>query len=102
MAEFVKVAKKDEIPSDMGKCVEVKGKEIALFKVQDKVYALYHVCPHQGGPLAEGGLDEGVVTCPWHGWSFDVKTGECTFNAAVKQPTFPVKEEGDDVFVQVE
>lgn len=101
MPEFVKVAKRSEIPADTGKFVEAKGKEIALFSVQGKIHALYQTCPHQGGPLAEGGLDGPVVTCPWHGWSFDVRTGECTFNPAIKQPTFTVKEEGEDIFVEV-
>lgn len=101
MAEFVKVAKKSEIPSETGKYVEVKGREIALFKIEDKVYAIDHICAHQGGPLAEGGTDGAVVTCPWHGWQYDVKTGECTLNPSVKQETFPVKEEGEDIFVQI-
>ena len=68
MAQFVKVAKKSEIPTDTGKLVQVNGKDIALFKIGDKVYALYQVCPHQSGPLDEGGLDGNVLTCPWHGW----------------------------------
>lgn len=101
MGEFVKVAKKSEIPADTGKQVEVKGKEIALFKVGDKVTAISHVCPHQGGPLAEGGLDGTIVTCPWHGWSFDVVSGACTFNPAIQQETYKVKEEGEDILVEV-
>ena len=101
MPEFVKVAKKSEIPSDTGKHVEVKGKEMALFKIGNKVCAIQHVCPHQGGPLAEGGIEGSVVTCPWHGWQFDVTTGECTFNPSVKQEVFTVKEEGDDIFVAI-
>lgn len=101
MGEFVKVASKSEVPSDTGRHVEVQGKEIALFKVGGTVYALYHVCPHQGGPLAEGGIEGSVVTCPWHGWSFDVTTGECTFNPSVRQETFKVKEEGEDIFVEI-
>ncbi|HXV28393.1 MAG TPA: nitrite reductase small subunit NirD [bacterium] len=101
MAEFVKVAKKNEIPDDTGKYIEVKGREIALFKVDNKVYAIDHVCPHQGGPLAEGGVNDKVVTCPWHGWEFDVTTGWCTFNEDIKQPTFKVKEEGDDIYVEI-
>lgn len=100
MGEFVKVAKKGEIPADTGKYVEAKGREIALFMVANKVYALQHTCPHQGGPLAEGGLDGNVVTCPWHGWQFDVTTGECTFNPSIKQETYCVKEEGDDILVE--
>lgn len=100
MAQFVKVAKKSEIPEDTGKLVQVNGKDIALFKVAGKVHALYQVCPHQGGPLDEGGLDGNVVTCPWHGWQFDITTGECVFNESIKQPTFNVKEEGDDVYIE--
>lgn len=101
MGEFVRVAKKTEIPTDTGYLVEVGGKEIALFKIEDKVYAIYNICPHQGGPLHEGGLDGKLVMCPWHGWQFDVTNGTCAFNDAIKQPTFPVKEEGDDIYIQV-
>ncbi len=101
MGEFTKVAKKSEIPEDTGKYVEVKGREIALFKVNGKVYAIDHVCAHQGGPLAEGGISDNVVTCPWHGWEYNVTTGECTFNAEIKQQTFKVKEEGDDIYVEI-
>lgn len=100
MVDFVKVSKKSEIPQDTGKCVEVNGKEVALFNIEGKVFAINHTCPHQGGPLAEGGIEGSVVTCPWHGWSFDVKTGVCTFNDSIQQETFPVKEEGEDIFVQ--
>ena len=100
MGEFVKVAKKREIPTDTGKHVEVKGRGIALFKIGGKVYAVDPICAHQGGPLAEGGMEGNVVTCPWHGWQYDVTTGKCTFNDSIKQEIFPVKEEGEDVFVQ--
>lgn len=101
MAELVKVAKKSEIPAEAGKYVEVKGREIALFKVGDKVYAIDHVCHHQGGPLAEGGLEGTIVTCPWHGWQYDVTTGVCSFNPSIKQESFKVKEEGEDILVEV-
>lgn len=101
MPEFIKVAKKSEIPDDTGFLVEANGKEIALFKAEGKVCALYSVCPHQGGPLHEGGLHGKAVMCPWHGWEFDVTTGVCTFNESIKQPTFRVKEEGEDVYVEV-
>lgn len=101
MSEWVKVAKKSEIPEDTGKKVEPKGQEIALFKMNGKVCAIHAVCPHQGGPLDEGGLTESVVTCPWHGWEFNVTTGACSFNDAIHVPTFNVKEDGDDVYIEV-
>ena len=100
MAEFFKAAKKSEIPDDTGKLVEINGQPVALFNAGGKICALYAVCPHQGGPLAEGGLDGKTVMCPWHGWEFDVTTGVCIFNESITQPTFKVKEEGEDVYVQ--
>ncbi len=100
MSEFVKVAKKSEIPDDTGKKVEVNGMEIALFKSGGKICAVHAVCPHQGGPLDEGGIHNNLVMCPWHGWEFDVQTGKCSFNEAIKIPTFEVKEEGEDVYVK--
>ena len=100
MPEFVKVCKKSEIPDDTGKLVQVKGKDIALFKNNGKVCALYAHCPHAGGPLDEGGITDGKVTCPWHGWEFSLESGACGFNPSIKQPTFPVKEEGDDIYVE--
>lgn len=101
MGKFVKVAKKDEIPKDTGKHVEVDGREIALFKVDGKVYAIDHLCPHSGGPLAEGGLKNKIVTCPWHGWDFDVTTGQCSFNKAIANATFKVQEKGNDIYVEI-
>ena len=101
MSGFVKVAQKSEIPDDTGKLIELDGQPIALFKVEGKVHAIYQICPHQGGPLDEGGIDGKVVTCPWHGWEFDVTSGTCEFNDSIKQPTFNVKEEGDDVYIEV-
>ena len=100
MAEFVKVAKNSEIPEGTGKRVQANGKDIALFKIEGRVCAIYSICPHQGGPLDEGGIDGETVICPWHGWQFNVTTGVCVFNEAIRQPTFKVKEEGEDVYVE--
>ena len=102
MPQLVRVAKKSEIPGDTGKCVEVNGRELALFIINGKVHAIDQVCPHQGGPLAEGGLDGTIVSCPWHGWSFDVVSGACIFNPAISQQTYKVKEEGEDIFVEMD
>jgi ferredoxin-nitrite reductase len=59
----------------VGKLVQLGGKEIALFRVDGKVHAIENACPHAGGSLAEGACQDGVVACPLHGWSFDVRTG---------------------------
>ena len=100
MSSWIKVAKKSEIPADTGKLVEAGGQEIALFIVEGKVCAIHNVCPHQGGPLSEGGLRGKEVMCPWHGWNFDVTTGACSFNPRIKVATFSVKEDGEDIYVE--
>ena len=72
----IKLANKSDIPE--GKSIIVKdnkGGEIALFKLNDQIFALENVCPHMGGPLGEGDIENCIVTCPWHGWQFDIRTG---------------------------
>ena len=101
MSDFIKVAKKSEIPSDTGYLVLVDDLEIALYKVEGKVFAMHARCPHQGGPMHEGGLAGKMATCPWHGWEFDVTNGKCGFNPSIKLPTFEVKEDGEEIFIKV-
>ena len=96
-----KVAKTSEIPAGTGKVVEVGGRAIAVFNCDGTFYAMENACKHRGGPLGEGSLSGKTVTCPWHGWEYDVKTGACTMDASIKQQTFPVKVEGEDLLIQL-
>jgi nitrite reductase/ring-hydroxylating ferredoxin subunit len=88
----------------MGQAQEfVVGERIvALFNVDGTFHALDGVCPHQGGPLGKGSISGCVVTCPWHGWQFDVSTGQHRLNAKFFQPRFDVRVEGDAVFVKLD
>ena len=97
-----KVTKLSEIQEGQPLVIDADNKPVALFKVQGAVYALDNVCPHRGGPLGEGYLEGFEVTCPWHAWTFDVKTGDCQSAPGFKQLTYPVKIEGDDVFVEMQ
>jgi nitrite reductase (NADH) small subunit len=97
MAEFVKVATLAELPAGSGKPVEVNGKAIALFNVDGKVYAIDNTCLHRGGPLGDGTLEGEVVTCPWHMWEYNVRTGEFVANPSIKVATYAVQIDGDDV-----
>ncbi len=74
---------------------------IALYHVDEKFYALDGVCPHQGGPLGKGTLEGCTVTCPWHGWQFDVATGQHQLNARIVQQRFDVRVEGDWILVDL-
>ncbi len=96
-----KSLKISEIQEGQGKVTVLNGKEIALFKHEGKIYVLDNLCPHRGGPLGEGSLDGSDVTCPWHAWSFDVKTGKCQTAPDINQPIYEVKIDGEDILVNV-
>ncbi len=98
---WVKVGKIGDIDEGKSQVVNANGKEMALFKIDGKIYAIENVCPHRGGPLAEGYVEGSEITCPWHAWTFDVKTGICQTVPDMKQPVFPVKTETGDIFVEV-
>jgi NAD(P)H-dependent nitrite reductase small subunit len=101
MAVLTKVAKKSEIPPGSGKVVEAGGKTIALFNANGTFYAIDNTCQHRGGPLGEGSLSGTIVTCPWHGWEYDVTSGACQFDSSIKVQKFEVRVDGDDVLVSV-
>jgi 3-phenylpropionate/trans-cinnamate dioxygenase ferredoxin component len=101
MADFVKVSSSSELPEGQGKVVQAGGKAIAIFNVGGTIYALDNTCLHRGGPLGEGMLEGGVVTCPWHMWEYDVRTGEKVGAPTVKVATYPVQVEGNDIKVAV-
>jgi NAD(P)H-dependent nitrite reductase small subunit len=101
MANFVKVATVDEVKPGTGKCVEVGGRQIALFNVDGAFHAIDNTCLHRGGPLAEGEIDGNVVTCPWHGWQYDVTTGCNTMDDTERVDRFEVRVEGDAVLIAV-
>lgn len=102
MGQFVKVARKSELPENGGTCVEIEGRRIALFRVEDEVYALDDICTHEEAPLSEGEIENGEVECPWHGATFKLATGECTGPPADDDVRrYPTRVVGDDVEVEV-
>jgi nitrite reductase/ring-hydroxylating ferredoxin subunit len=101
MSEFVPVAKVADLKPGECRTVMTDGRELALFNVGGKFYCLDNVCPHRGGPLAEGTLDGNVVTCPWHGWRFDVTTGVSPVVPTAKVEKFDCVVEGNDVKVKL-
>ena len=89
-------------PGTSGKALEISGQHIAFFNDHGKVHAISNHCLHRGGPLADGYLEDGNVTCPWHAWQFSVKTGECHTMKGAKQKTFKTKLEKDHILVDIE
>ena len=76
MAVYVKVADAVDLPPGQAIAVTVGDKRLALFSVDGTVVAIDDTCTHRGGPLSEGELKDGIVTCPWHGAQFNVKDGQ--------------------------
>ncbi len=101
MSDFIRIASRKDVPEGEGRMYEINGRQIALFKVKGKFHAIDNVCEHQGGPLADGELEGCVVTCPWHGWTYDVTSGESPDSPATKVERFEVSVSGDDVLVRV-
>ena len=77
-------------------------RHLVLVRVGDRIHALAGICTHQGGPLGDGRLSGNRLTCPWHGWMFDVRTGHCLFPPrGTAVPSYPVRVDGDDVLVEL-
>jgi len=80
----------DDIPRGEGRAYALDGEQVALFRLRDgTLRAVSAVCPHRGGPIADGQIDDHVVICPLHLNAFDLATGECR-TAAYALRTFPV------------
>lgn len=101
MPEKHRVASLSEIPNDTGLEVTAGGRVIALFNVDGQVKAIDGICAHAGGPVAKGAVAGNVVTCPWHGWQYDINTGTHCLTPTICQQPFDVTVEDDHVFVEI-
>jgi methionine sulfoxide reductase heme-binding subunit len=97
--DFVEVCGVDEIPDNRARIVSLSGERVAVFKYDGKISALSNVCQHQNGPLGEGKIIDGCVTCPWHGFQYLPESGASPAPFTEKVPTFRVKVTNGKVFV---
>ena len=98
---FVKVAARNDIADGKPKAVRVEGHSIALFEHEGAVYATDNQCPHMGYPLIRGRVRKGVLSCDWHGWSYDMEGGGCFTGGCDDLATFPVAVRNGDIYVDV-
>jgi nitrite reductase (NADH) small subunit len=89
----------DEFTQEKGRTLRLRGRRVAFFRLEDRVYALDAFCPHSGVDLGLGRVHRGRVTCPDHGWTFDLATGCMPGMEEIAVRTYPVKIEGGEVFV---
>lgn len=99
MSDWKFVTALSDCPENSAGEFVVAGRIVALFRVGDEVYALDGICPHQGGPLGQGQLQGCIVTCPWHGWQYDVRDGQHTSIPTLQHTTISTKIEDGDVYV---
>jgi nitrite reductase/ring-hydroxylating ferredoxin subunit len=98
---FVKVASLSQLAPDTVIEVLVNREPYAVCNVAGEIRALSGVCIHRGGPLGHGQIHDGRIVCPFHMWEFDCRTGEYDYDPARRIPTFDVKVEDGDIFVEV-
>ncbi|QLC35385.1 Rieske 2Fe-2S domain-containing protein (plasmid) [Halarchaeum sp. CBA1220] len=116
------IATADELEDGERKLIEVAGREIALFRIEGEYHAYTNWCAHQGGPACEGSVTgtaaadfdrddletslewckEGeVLNCPWHGWEYDISSGDCLSKEGTRLPAHPVRVEDEEVVVSL-
>jgi nitrite reductase/ring-hydroxylating ferredoxin subunit len=101
MSDWIPLIAASECPPGTGRECVAGDRMVALFNVEGTFHALDGVCPHQGGPLGKGRLSGCLVTCPWHGWQFDVTTGQHQTSKSLVHPRFETKVEAGQVFIRL-
>ena len=102
MTTFVRVAAVAEVPEGKGRSFAVAGKDVAIFNVEGSFYAMDVTCLHAGSSLASGTLDGRIVTCPGHGWRYDVTTGSTAHVPGYGVTSYPTKVENDFILLAID
>ena len=101
MARF-KVLDLAALPPGEAVLVTVNGQDVALFRRGDEIFAIGNDCPHQGGFLSDGAVEGDIVTCPLHGWEFDLRSGACMTVPGESVPRYAVMVEDGAIFLEEE
>ena len=102
MSEFVRVMAASELPPPgEAREADCAGRVICIANSNGQLAAMDNLCPHRGGPLGQGIVEDGKLICPWHAWAFDVKTGVAVHSPRAKVEVFEVKLSADDVLVRI-
>jgi nitrite reductase (NADH) small subunit len=98
MSEFVRICSASELPAN-GKVGEflVNGRALCVAHVDGVIAVLDGVCPHEGGPLGEGSIEDGRVVCPWHAFAFDLRTGVASEDPGLKAEVFEARVQGGEL-----
>jgi nitrite reductase (NADH) small subunit len=102
MPQLVKLTTRSELPpNNEAKEFPCGDKMVCVAHVNGEFLAIDNVCLHRGGPLGQGVVEKGKVICPWHGWTWDLRTGQAVHNPEARVAVYPLKIEGGDVLIEV-
>ena len=101
MSDYLFVFEASTLPPGQGRTVHLKGRDLAVFNVDGEFYAIDETCSHKGGPLGVGFCQNGQVSCPLHGWIFDVRSGACITRPDRPVRTYPTRVFEGDVQIHV-
>ncbi|HYL34864.1 MAG TPA: Rieske (2Fe-2S) protein [Bryobacteraceae bacterium] len=99
---FVKIGSLSQLPPGSVMEVTLGDESYAVCNAGGELHALTGICPHAGGPVGQGTLQDHLLVCPWHEWAYDCRSGENDYDPAVKLDKFAVKVEGDDILLDPE
>jgi nitrite reductase (NADH) small subunit len=101
LADFFPVGRTVDFTPGQGRMVTVSGRHVALFRLGDEFFALDNMCLHRGGPLCDGQIENDVVTCPWHFWSYEIRTGTMVQDPRVGVSKHDVRIEGEVISIRL-
>lgn len=96
------VAKISDVPNYGKKVVSISGREILLVNIKGNFYAVENECPHQGSPMNAAVVKDGYISCPRHGYRFNLTDGRCAEHPGCVLAVFPLQLQGDDILVECE
>jgi nitrite reductase (NADH) small subunit len=99
MSRLARICSAAEVPSEGAKLVTLGQQELAIIAYDGKFYAVENFCPHKGGPLGLGQVKNGVITCPWHRFRFELESGKSVTNPAMRASIRRVVVDGEDLIV---
>lgn len=96
-----RLAKCSDVPEGKALIVnDSQGRELFLVKQDGVIHAYENVCPHMGGPVGEGEIENGRITCPWHSWQFNLQDGQCETMCGEELTKIPIRIDGDDIYLE--
>lgn len=102
MSRWIKVARSQQIKEKKPWPLVIDGKKIVLIRHRGCLTAFKDSCPHQGAPLSHGFVKDGQITCIYHGWKFNLDDGSFLSNDKLKLKSYGVKEQANEVFLEIE